>query len=50
MIDLLAQAGSGHPEPGPLQAIAADYGLEVDRDSIPRLCKEYGVTFGPPPE
>jgi mannose-6-phosphate isomerase-like protein (cupin superfamily) len=31
-------------------AIAAKYGLEVDRDSIPQLCAEHGVRFAPPPQ
>jgi len=25
--------------------MAARYGLEVDYDSIPRLCQEYGLNF-----
>ena len=36
------------PEPSALVAIAARYGLEVDRGSIPRLTQEYGLHFGPP--
>jgi quercetin dioxygenase-like cupin family protein len=38
----------GPPEPSALASVAARYGLEVDRDSIPRLTEEYGLHFGPP--
>ena len=40
---------AGPPEPSALGGIAARYGLEVDRESIPRLTAEYGLHFGPPP-
>jgi quercetin dioxygenase-like cupin family protein len=46
MVGLLQQPGS--PEPSALAAVAARYGLEVDRESIPRLTQEYGLHFGPP--
>jgi quercetin dioxygenase-like cupin family protein len=36
------------PEPSEFGAIAARHGLEVDRDSIPRLTEEYGLRWGPP--
>jgi len=36
------------PEPTELGAIAARYGLEVDRESIPRLTEEHGLRWGPP--
>jgi len=39
---------AGPPEPSALGDIAARYGLEVDRESIPRLTAEYGLHFGPP--
>jgi quercetin dioxygenase-like cupin family protein len=45
MVGLLQHAGP--PEPSALAAIAARYGLEVDRESIPRLTQEYGLHFGP---
>jgi mannose-6-phosphate isomerase-like protein (cupin superfamily) len=45
MVDLLERPGP--PDPSELGAIAARHGLEVDRDSIPRLTDEYGLTFGP---
>ncbi|HEY7561038.1 MAG TPA: cupin domain-containing protein [Gaiellaceae bacterium] len=45
MVDLLE--GPGPPDPNELGAVAARHGLEVDRDSIPRLTEEYGLTFGP---
>lgn len=46
MVELLQQAGA--PEPSALAAVAARYGLEVDRESIPRLTQEYGLHFRPP--
>jgi quercetin dioxygenase-like cupin family protein len=48
VVELLRQPGP--PEPGALSDIAARYGLEVDRESIPRLTQEYGLHFGPPAE
>jgi mannose-6-phosphate isomerase-like protein (cupin superfamily) len=36
----------GPPDPAALGALAADYGLELDFQSVPRLCEEYGVGFG----
>lgn len=47
MVEFLRQQ-TGPPEPSALVAIAARYGLEVDRGSIPRLTQEYGLHFGPP--
>jgi mannose-6-phosphate isomerase-like protein (cupin superfamily) len=35
------------PEPSEFAAIAARHGLEVDRDSIPRLVEDYGLHWGP---
>lgn len=43
--DLLATAG-GPPDPRDVGAIAAAYDLELDPESIPRLCAEHGLTFG----
>ena len=40
---------AGPPEPSALGDIAARYGLEVDRESIPCLTAEYGLHFGPAP-
>ena len=41
---VVAQFESGGlPEPGELETIAADYGLEVDLASIPRLMQEHGL-------
>ena len=48
MVDLLQQGGP--PDPAALRAIAERYGLEVDRESIPRLTEEYGLRLGPPAE
>jgi mannose-6-phosphate isomerase-like protein (cupin superfamily) len=38
------------PEPSELGAIAERHGLEVDRDSIPRLTEEHGLRWGRPAE
>ena len=41
---VVAQFESGGlPEPGELETIAADYGLDVDLASIPRLMQEHGL-------
>jgi mannose-6-phosphate isomerase-like protein (cupin superfamily) len=45
----LLEKSDGPAEPGELRAIAARHGLDVDRDSIPRLTEEYGLRWGPPP-
>ena len=37
---------AGRPEPGVLAEVAGRYGLETDRESIPRLTAEHGLTFG----
>ena len=47
MVAFLASS-VGPPDPSELGAIAARHGLEVDRDSIPRLTEEYGVRWGSP--
>ena len=40
--------GAAEPaDPEGLTALSAEYGLEVDMDSIPGLCERFGVTFGP---
>ena len=49
MVDLLEQS-VGAPDPSELGAIAAQHGLEVDRDSIPRLTEQYGLRWGPSPD
>jgi quercetin dioxygenase-like cupin family protein len=49
MVDLLEQS-VGAPDPSELAAIAAQHGLEVDRESIPRLTGQYGLRWGPPDE
>lgn len=46
MVRLLQQAGP--PEASALAAVAARYGLDVDRESVPRLTQEYALHFGPP--
>jgi len=47
MVELLE---AGPPDPSALAAVADRHGLEVDRDSIPRLTAEYGLQFGAVPE
>jgi hypothetical protein len=47
MVELLASS-AGPPDPPALAAIATRHGLEVDRESIPRLTEEYGLRWGPP--
>jgi quercetin dioxygenase-like cupin family protein len=44
MVDRIQSAPP--PEPADLAAIAARHGLEVDRDSIPRLVQQYGLRWG----
>ena len=46
IVDLLERS-VGAPDPGELGVIAAEYGLEVDRESIPRLTEQYGLLWGP---
>ena len=46
--DELVDAGaSGPPEPEWLAECGARYGLELDFESVPKLCEKYGLTFGP---
>jgi quercetin dioxygenase-like cupin family protein len=47
MVDLLERS-EGPPDPMALATIAAQYGLEVDRESVARLTEEYGLHWGPP--
>jgi mannose-6-phosphate isomerase-like protein (cupin superfamily) len=49
MVDLLERS-VGAPDPRELGAIAAQHGLEVDRESIPRLTAQFGLRWGPPPD
>ena len=49
MVDLLERS-AGAPDPIELGAIAAEHGLEVDRESIPRLTEQYGLRWGPSPD
>ena len=44
LIELLPKAGP--PDPTAIEALAARYGLELDFESIPRLAKEFGISFG----
>jgi quercetin dioxygenase-like cupin family protein len=45
MVDLLERS-VGAPDSSELGAIAARHGLEVDRESIPRLTEQYGLRWG----
>ncbi len=45
IVDLLA---GGAPDFERFAEIATRYGLEADLESIPRLCEEHGLVFGPP--
>ena len=49
MVELLERSG-GAPDPSELAAIAAQHGLEVDRESIPRLTEQHGLRWGPSPD
>jgi mannose-6-phosphate isomerase-like protein (cupin superfamily) len=44
LIELLPK--DGPPDPNAIAALAARYGLELDFDSVPRLAKEFGISFG----
>jgi hypothetical protein len=48
MTDLAAR---GELDPARMAALAAEYGTEIDMNSVPRLMEAHGVTFpaGPPP-
>jgi mannose-6-phosphate isomerase-like protein (cupin superfamily) len=48
LVDLLAEA-QGPPDPAKIMPLAERYGLELDPESIPGLCEEHGLTFGPDP-
>ena len=41
----LSEANAGGP-PDPEQ-LGAEYGLEMDMESVPGLCERFGVSFGP---
>ena len=45
IVDLTAE---GTMDPAKFPKLAAPYGLEGDLESIPRLCEEHGLVFGPP--
>ena len=49
MVDL-RERSVGAPDPSELGAIAAQHGLEVDRESIPRLTEQYGLRWGASPD
>jgi quercetin dioxygenase-like cupin family protein len=37
---------TGPPDPNAIAALAARYGLELDFASLPRIAKDFGVSFG----
>jgi mannose-6-phosphate isomerase-like protein (cupin superfamily) len=45
LADLLGRGG--RPDPIAVAQVAADYGLEVDFETLPRLIEQHGVSFGP---
>jgi quercetin dioxygenase-like cupin family protein len=49
MVNLLEHA-VGVPDAEELGVIAAQHGLEVDRESTARLTGQYGLRWGPPPD
>jgi mannose-6-phosphate isomerase-like protein (cupin superfamily) len=44
-----ALSAGGPPDPAVVGRIAADYGLELDMASVPRLVEEHGLAFGSEP-
>jgi len=45
--ELVELLGAGPPDPAALRELAGRFGLEVDLASVPRLCEEHGLSFGP---
>ena len=45
--ELVEGAAGTPPDPASIAVLAERYGLELDFASIPRLCGQYGLTFGP---
>ena len=45
--ELSSQPGDGPPDPGELASLAAQYGAELDFESLPGLSERFGVIFGP---
>ena len=43
LVEVLAGGG---PHPNKIGPLAARYGLELDRSTIPALCEEFGLRFG----
>jgi len=44
LLELLPKAAP--PDPNAIAALAARYGLELDFASLPRIAKDFGVSFG----
>src|SRR4051794_23765174 len=44
--ELVELGAAGPPDPAAIAEVAGRYGLEMDFESIPRLCEKYGLTFG----
>ena len=43
-LSALLAAGANGTDPA-LRRLAAEYGIEIDFDSVPELCVRYGLTF-----
>ena len=39
------RSAAARPQPDAVAEVAARYGLELDFESIPRLCQQYGLRF-----
>jgi mannose-6-phosphate isomerase-like protein (cupin superfamily) len=37
---------AGTPDPAAIQSLAAEYGIEFDFASVPKVCERFGLTFG----
>jgi quercetin dioxygenase-like cupin family protein len=37
---------AGEPDFGAIQSLAAEYGIEFDFESVPKVCERFGLTFG----
>jgi quercetin dioxygenase-like cupin family protein len=37
---------AGAPDPAAIQSLAAEYGIEFDFESVPKVCARFGLTFG----
>jgi mannose-6-phosphate isomerase-like protein (cupin superfamily) len=44
--EMVEMSPAGPPDFDAIAELAARYGLELDFESVPRLCETYGLTFG----